>query len=118
MDSRNFTSKLQRTLINLKLLPLCHYLELHNLLLFLAITCNEFDIPTNFKTLKDKRTRQHCRGELKIEYKRLVKSDENYFHQTKQLYNLVNRIIQKIGDNLNKHTITKAYWHFSQLSPA
>ena len=54
-------------LISLKLLPLCHYVELHELLLFLAITRSEFVILTNFKTLEDKRTRQHIRGELKIE---------------------------------------------------
>ena len=54
-------------LISLKLLALCHYVELHDLIFFLAITLNEFDILRNFKTLEDKRTRQHCRGELKIE---------------------------------------------------
>ena len=53
-------------LISLKLLTLCHYLELHDLLFFLAITRNEIAIPTDFKTLEDERTRQHCRGELKI----------------------------------------------------
>ena len=53
-------------LITLKLLPLCHYVELHDLLPFLAIIGNEFDIPTKFKTLEDERTRQHCRSELKI----------------------------------------------------
>ena len=98
-------------LISLKLLPLCHYVELHHLL-FLAITRNEFDITTNFKTLEDERTRQRCRGELKIENNRLVKSDEKFFHRTKQLYNVVNRSIQKFGGNISKHTITKAYWHF------
>ena len=46
-------------LISLKLLPLCHYVELHDLL-FLAITRNEFDLPTNFETLEDDRTRQRC----------------------------------------------------------
>ena len=116
MDSRNFTSKLQKCLISLKLLPLCHYVELHDLL-FLAITRNEFDIPTNFKTLEDERTRQHCRCELKIKNNRLVKSDENFFHRTKQLYNVVSRSIQKFGGNLNtlsqKHTGT-----FSQLNSA
>ena len=99
-------------LISLKFLPLCHYVELHDLLLFLAITHNEFDIPTTFKTHEDERTRQHCRGELKIENNRLVKSDENLFHRKKQLYNVVNRSIQKFGGNINKHTITEAYWHF------
>ena len=62
-------------LIRLKLLPLCHYVDLHNLLLFLPIRRNEFDIPTNVETLEDERTRQHCRSELKIENNRLVKSD-------------------------------------------
>ena len=63
-------------------------------------------IPTNFKALKDDRTRLHCRGELKGENNRLVKSDENFFHRTKQLYNVVNRKTQKFGAKLNKHTIT------------
>ena len=95
-------------LISLKLLPLCLYVELHDLFLFLAITRNEFDIPKDFKTLEDERTRQNCRGELKIESNRLVKSDENFFHRTKQLYNVVNRNIQKLGGNLNKHPITNS----------
>ena len=43
-------------LISLKLLPLCHYVELHDLL-FLAITRNKFDIPTDIKTLEDERTK-------------------------------------------------------------
>ena len=95
----NSLQSYKERLISLKLLPLCHYVELHDLLLFLAITRNEFDIPTNFKTLKDEWTRQHCRGELKIENNRLVKSDENFFHRTKQLYNVVNRNIQNLEAN-------------------
>ena len=98
--------------ISLKLLPLCHYVDLHDLLLFLAITRKKFDILKFFKILEDERTRQHCRGELKIENYRIVKSDENFFHRPKKLYNVAKRIIQKLGGKVNKHTITKAYWHF------
>ena len=106
---RNSLQSYKERLISLKLLPLCHYVELHDLLLFLAITQNEHAIPKIFKTLEDERTRQHCRGELKIEINRLVKSDENFFHRTKQLYNVVNRNMQKFGGKLTntlsqKHT--------------
>ena len=69
-------------------------------------------IQQNLKSLEDERTRQHCRRELKLKNNRLVKSDENFFHRTKLLYNVVNRNIQKFGGKLNKHTTTKAYWHF------
>ena len=63
----NLLQSCKEPLIILKLLTLCHYVELHDLLFFVAITCNEFDNLTNFKTIEDERTRQHCRSELKIE---------------------------------------------------
>ena len=71
----------------------------------------------SFKALEDERTRHHCRGDLKI--KRLVKSDENFFQRTTQLYNVVKRNIQEFEGKLNKHTNIKAYWHLlkTQFNP-
>ena len=48
----NSLKSYRERLITLKLFPLCHYVEMHHLLLLLNIIRNKFDIPTNFITLK------------------------------------------------------------------
>ena len=44
---------------------------------------------SNLECFEENTTRQHSPGELHINKKLLVMTDEIFFHQTKTLYNLV-----------------------------
>ena len=65
----------------LELLPLCLYIEMHDLLLFLPIIKDKFIAKTEcLSELCNNITRQPTRGEFKIEKKnRLRTSDDNSF---------------------------------------
>ena len=66
-------------LTNLKLLPLCLYIELHDLLYMLAIMITT--PPLISKKKPPETTRQDTRGEFKIAKSRLQKTDDNFFSQ-------------------------------------
>ena len=90
LSGRNCTYK--EKLIALKLLPLSLYVEMHDLLLLLSLLDNKFDIKVNFEYQDFEKTRQSARGELKIAKHRLRKTDENFLHRAKLLYNIFSKV--------------------------
>ena len=103
-------------LTNLKLLPLCLYIELHDLLYLLAIMRGDYDTTVNLQENPPETTRQDTRGEFKIAKSRLQKTDDNFFRRTKSLYNLVIRVYKDYGQYLNKQTLLKIYYNFFEKS--
>ena len=99
-------------LLQLKLLPLSLYVEMHNLLLLISLDRNEYDVVVDLPRVTEDKTRQHTRGELTIGTNRLYKTDENFFHRTKLLYNIIIRVYTSYGKYLNKDTISKIYWDY------
>ena len=78
----------EEKLIALKLLPLCRYVEMHDLLLLLSLLDNILDIKVNIEYQDFEKTRQNARGQLKIAKNSLRKTDENFLHRAKKLYNI------------------------------
>ena len=58
-------------LLQLKLLPLSLYVEMHNLLLLISLDRNEYDVVVDLPRVTEDKTRQHTRGELTIGTNRL-----------------------------------------------
>ena len=90
LSARNCIYK--EKLIALKLLPLSLYVEMHDLLLLLSLLDNKFDIKVTFEYHDFEKTRQSARGELKIAKNPLRKTDENFLHRTKLLYNIFSKV--------------------------
>ena len=93
----------------LGLLPLCHYMELHDLLILTDIVNDRFDYylkPDN----EQSQTRQGMRGEFVTVRSRLVKTGDEYFRRTKTLNNYVLRALK--GARPTKDALTKLYWNF------
>ena len=83
----------KQRLVTLNLLPLSLYIEMYDLLYLIALKQVKYDVElSNLDSIQESTTRQHSRGELQINKNRLVRSDENFFHRTKILYNLVSSI--------------------------
>ena len=101
-------------LTNLKLLPLCLYIELHDLLYLLAIMRGDYDTTIDLQEKPPETTRQDTRGEFKIAKSRLQKTDDNFFRRTKSLYNLVIKVYKDYGQYLNKQTLLKIYNFFEK----
>ena len=87
-------SEYKERLLKLKLLPLSMYAEMHVLLLLISLDRNEYRI------------------EFEIKNNRLAKVDENFFHRTKHLYNIVSRVYRNYGEVFNKQTITNICWGY------
>ena len=103
-------------LINLKLLPLCRYAKLHDILYLLAIMRGEYDNTFLRSTRKPpEATRQDTRGEFKIPKSCLQKTD-NFFRRLKSLYNLVIRVYKDYVQYLNKITLLRIYYKFFEKS--
>ena len=99
-------------LVKLKLLPLCLYVEMHNLLMYLSLVNSKYDISIAVESSKEEKTRQHSRGEHAVNKNRLNKSDENFFHRTKLLHNIVIKLYEEYGNQLDKKSISKLYWDY------
>ena len=97
-------------LVKLKLLPLCLYVEMHGLLMYLSLVKSQYDISIAVESSKEAKTRQHSRGEHAVNKNRLNISDENFFHRTKLLHNIVIKHYEEYGNQLDKKSISKLYW--------
>ena len=100
-------------IINLHILPLSLYVEMHDLLMLLSIKTGEFDVESSIEneTICDN-TRQSNRDEFKLSKPRLNKTNENFFRRTKLLYNYDLRVYENFGKFLNRATIQNIYWNF------
>ena len=86
-------------LVKLKLLPLCLYVEMHDLLIYFSLVNSKYNILVAVESSEEEKTRQHSRGEHAVNKNRLNKSDENFFHRTKLLQNTT----KNMGTNLSKN---------------
>ena len=112
LSGRNCTYK--EKLIALKLFPLSLYVEMHNLLLLLSLLDNKFDIKVYFQYQDFEKTSQSARGELKIAKNRLRKTDENFLHRAKLLYNIFSKVPSNSTQLPSKNTVSDIYWNFFQ----
>ena len=79
---------------------------MHDLFYLIALKQGKYDVElSNFDSIQESNTRHHSRGELQINKNRLVRSDENFFHRTKILYNLVLKGVSNYGRSLNKNSV-------------
>ena len=99
-------------LINLHILPLSLYVEMHDLLMLLSIKTGEFDVESSIEneTICDN-TRHSNQDEFKLSKPRLNKTNENFFRRTKLLYNYVPCVYESFGKFLNRATIQNIYWN-------
>ena len=89
---------------------------MHDLYL-MALKQGKYDVElSNVDSIQESTTRQHSRGELQINKNRLVRSDENFFHRTKILYNLVLKVYSNYGRSLNKNAVSKFFGIISAIS--
>ena len=73
-------------------MPLSLYVEMHDLLLLLSLLDNKFDVKINFEFQDFVKTRQSARWELKIAKNHLRKTDDNFLHRAKLLYNTFSKV--------------------------
>ena len=101
-------------LIQLKLLPLALYAELQCLLLFCSILDGSYDIDhTNYINVNSNhRTRQGSNHDILVNKNRLRKTDENFWHRSAILYNIVSKSVNLLEPTGRKRRITKVYRNF------
>ena len=105
----------KQRLVTLNMLPLSLYIEMHDLLYLIALKQGKNDVElSNLDSIQESSSRQHSRGELQIKKNRLVRSDENFFHRTKILYNLVLKVYSNFGRSLNKNSVNNFLAMFLQ----
>ena len=99
----------------LKLLPLSLYMEMHDILMLLAMLNDNYDVVPN-ETLPHAydSTRQFQRGELPIAQTRLQKTVDNFFTRTKRLYNYLIYACPSFYQKPDKTTLTDIYHTFFQ----
>ena len=97
-------------LCTLRLLPLSHYMEMHDLLMLIDIIENKFDYELERENEHAQTTRQAVRVEFSVKRNRLTKSNDEFFQRTMILYNYVLRALK--GARPAKTTLTQIYWNF------
>ena len=102
--------RIQKRLCILRLLPLCHYIDMHDLLMLIDIIENKFYYELERKNEHARTTRQALRVEFSVKRNRLTKSDEKFFQRTMILYNYVLRELKRA--RTAKTTLTQIYWNF------
>ena len=109
MDSRVRKSYCDRLKI-LYLVPLSLYVEKHDIMMPLVILKDNEDVPleTNTRKAYDV-TRQFQRSELPIAHTRLLKTNENYFICTQNLYNCLIRACPAFHQRSDKTTLIDIY---------
>ena len=70
---------------NLKFLPLCLYVQLRELLYFMADKRRGYETNLDLRQEIPEATRQDARGDFKIPKSQLQKTDDNCFSGTKSL---------------------------------
>ena len=100
-------------LIQLKLLPPSLFIEMHDVLIGLAMLQNNYDIEIG-KALQNARdlTRQSQSVELPKVRTRLQKTDDNFFARTKRLYNCLIRACPRLYEKPDKRTLADIYANF------
>ena len=99
----------------LKLLPLSLYMEMHNILMLLAMLNDKYDVVLNeaLPHTYDS-TRQFQRGELPIAQTRLQRTVDNFFTRTKRLYNYLIYACPSFYQKPDKTTLTDIYHTFQK----
>ena len=102
-------------LIQLELLPLSMYFELHDALLLISILKGNYNIrlPSSIKLHLNDADRRQTRGNLfTIPKTRTKKCDENFWRRASQLLNLITKTKKLDFADLTKSVLTKLYWEF------
>ena len=76
-----------------------------------TILNSKYDIPVNFENSHDDKIKQlsSVREHQVLQYRLLI-SDDNFFHQTKLLYTIIIKSLNKYGNEWNKNHISEVYW--------
>ena len=104
ISGRNCTYK--EKLIALKMLPLSLYVEMQDLLLLISLLDNKFNVKVNFEYQDFEKTRQNARGESKTAKNCPRKTDENFLHSAKLLYNIFSKVPSNSTQLSSKTTVT------------
>ena len=81
-------------LFTLRLLPLCHYRKINDLLMLIDFMENNFDYELEREIEHARTTRQAKRIEFYVKRNGLTKSDDEFFQRTRILYNYVLRALK------------------------
>ena len=101
--SKTYTERLK----DLNLLPLNLYMELHDILILIALLENCYDVEIERKPSEScEITRQSSRGESQIPKIRLQRTDDNFFRRVKHLYNCLIRACPTFSLRPSKATLT------------
>ena len=98
---------------NLQLLPISLYIELHDILLFVTILKDKYDV--NWEKLIgnqlcDGYKRPAARGDFKISKHRLQKCDEGFVNGGKIFANLFMKTLNIDAKVMDKKMLTNIYW--------
>ena len=97
----------------LKMLPLSLYTEMHDLLLFISIVRNNYEIDINqYAESTKSSTRQKERNEYQIPKTRLKKTNSDFFIRCPALFNVIIRHTSKQLTDIQKSDIAEIYWKF------
>ena len=90
------------------------YIELYDLMYLSALQKGDCDVEISLKSDNSnaEQTRQVLRGEFKTYKNRLNKTNDNFFHRTKALYNQMIRKYKIYGQYRNKDRLLTIYWNF------
>ena len=94
-------------------LPLSLYIEMHDLLLFISIVCNNYEIDINQYAENTKiSTRQNERNEYQMPKTRLKKSNSDFFIRCPALFNVIIRYTSKQLTDTQNFEMAEIYWKF------
>ena len=101
--SKTYTERLK----DLNLLPLNLYMEMHDILILIALLENRYDVEIERKPSEScEITRQSSRGEFQIPKSRLQRTDDTFFRRVKHLYNCLIRACPTFSLRPSKATLT------------
>ena len=83
---------------------------MHDLLL-LSLLDTKFDVKVNFAYQDFEKARQSTRRKLKIAKNRLRKTDENFLHRAKLLYNIFSKVPSNSTPLSSIKTVSDIYWN-------
>ena len=104
--SKTYTERLK----DLNLLPLNLCMEMHDILILIALLENRYEVEIERKPSElCKIIRQSSRGEFQILESRLQRTDDNFFRRVKHLYNCLIRACPTFSLRPSKATLTYIY---------
>ena len=95
----------------IRMLPLSLYIEKHDLLLFISIVRNNYEIDINQYAENTKSSRQNERNEYQIPKTRLKKTNSDFI-RCPALFNVIIRHTSKQLSDIQKSDIAEIYWKF------